>query len=274
MIQNIAVDQLCQECSGTSFVVDSLSGDTICDTCGLCRNDVYLDCYGQSVPEASSRCIQETNSTISARSLRKKLDVMYHEFAINPAFEAYGYDCLVYIEQRRIQLRGIKSEHVCLAIVYQTYLHYGVFFDIVEACKFVDALVGKIKGLADRFFADVQRHTSLHDKADDKKLQTFIFKASQDLEIPIKSISDKLLTTLKSMPKSTKMKAAVCMYMQDVIKLKDILKYTNIQRNQLLKAVAETCRASGESLPIEKKSITKPVREKRKILAEIDPNIN
>ena len=55
--------------------------------------------------------------------------------------------------------------------------------------------------------------------------------------------------------------------MQDVIKLKDILKYTNIQRNQLLKAVAETCRASGESLPIEKKNITKPVRKKRKILA-------
>ncbi len=269
MIQNISVGERCQECSGSSFVLDSISGDTICDTCGLCRNDVQFDSYGNAPPESNSLCLQEVNSTLSARSLRKKLDQMYHVFGINPAFEQYGYDCLAYIEQRRIQLRGIRSDHVCLAIIYQTHLHFGVFFDMVEAGKYVNALVGKIKGLADRFFAGFQQNTSLHDTTDDKKIQNYIFKASQDLEIPIKSISCNLLTALKHMPKSTKMKAAVCMYIQDVTKLKDIMHYTNIQRIPLLNAVSESCRASGEPLPNSRKEATSLVKvsgKKRKIL--------
>ena len=276
MIQNIAVDESCQACSGTSFVVDSISGDTICDTCGLCRNDVQLDCYGNSAPEAGSRCVQEMNQTMSARSLRKKLDIMYLEFDVNPSFEQYSHDCVAHVEQSRFELRGIKSDHVCLAVIYQTHLHHAVFFDMVEACRYINAFVGRIKLLAERLFGGVQNN-SLHDTTDDKKMQNFIYKASQDLEIPIKTISGKLIATLKTMPKSTKMKAAICMYIQDAGKLKDIVKYAKVQRSQLLKAVSETCRASGEPLPfIGKKTIDikKPTSKKRKALTEIDPNIN
>ena len=276
MIQNIAVDEICEACSGTSFVVDSISGDTICDTCGLCRNDVQLDCYGNSLPEASSRCVQEMNQTMSARSLRKKLDIMYQKFDVNPAFEQYSYDCLAHIEQRRFELRGIKSEHVCLAVIYQTHLHHAVFFDIAEACRYINAIVGRIRILAERLFegVGVQNH-SLHDTTDDKKMQHFIYKASQDLEIPIKTISGKLITTLMTMPKSTKMKAAICMYIQDSEKLKDIVKYTKVQRTQLLKAVFETCRASGEPLPfIGEKTINikKRTSKKRKALTDTEKN--
>ena len=249
MLQNIAVDDQCNGCSGRTFVLDSISGDTICDTCGMCRNDVLLDSFGNAPPTASSLCIQEINSTLSSKSLRKKLDELFQDFDVNPAFEQYGYDSIAHIEQRRLELRGSKLEHACLAIIYQIHQHHGVFFDLSEACGYMGVAVGRILDLRSRLFASViNQRNQINDTTDNKKMQSYIFKAANDLSIDIKSINGSLLTTLAHMPKSTKMKAAVCLYIQDSGKLREILKYTRVQRNQLMGAVAETKGISPKEL--------------------------
>lgn len=243
MIKNVTIDTTCSKCQGRDFVIDSSSGDTICTSCGLCTHDVVYDENLQNRHEVRiaemTKSISEIKQSASYCKISRQLDRMYRMLGVNESFHDFGHECVAHIENKGTDLRGNKTEHVCMAIIYKIYKHFDVFCDFIDICKVFRISVKKLTLLHDRFFSDTE---VLRSKPIDRslgKLEGYIYTFAQCINIPIKSISKTFIEKLSSMPKSTKMKAAMCMYIVDSDKLGEITKFTNIRKAQLMKSLNE-----------------------------------
>lgn len=231
----------CKYCrSFDCFFEDYSTGDTICTNCGTCESTVF-ETLGQSFSKDVyyTHHLEKNHKTLVQQShfvtLKKRVEYFLEVFNVEESLHEYAFGLVNHLQNKQSELRGNSRDAVCFTILLKMYETFEIFFDMKTFCNVYQMSSKKILALKQTLFPF--DNNSLDTNA--IKFQKNVIKSATDLTIEKPRNFFSLLQTANKLSKSIKMKTAVVLFSIDPSKIKDIIKYTDVQRTQLLHAYAE-----------------------------------
>ena len=232
---------MCSYCrSIDSLYIDYKSGDTVCLKCGTCNKDVLLDATGRLPPDLqTTRSTNDISESSRFRDLNKQLQEFYTSYDIPDALQNFGLVITGHMEHRNMNMQGSNTTMYCLAIIYLIYKSSDVFWDIESVCKQQRVKPKQVIKLSETLDSSSLANSNSF-FTDTIKLQKNIVRVANDLGIEIKKLDVSVIDRInKHMSCSTKMKTAVALLICSPTLLDAIATYTEVKKQQLLKAKKE-----------------------------------
>ena len=219
---------------------DFQTGDSICRNCGTCCHDVMFDSFGNQ-PASESHAFTLVDNACRGKRMREFLEQVLQALGISDAFLDTGYRMVDEVYLSGKSLRGTDLVHLCVAIAKRISDDNNLNFD---SCKVETAygakIMGRVERLSDQYLPCRRFRDPRMDEGDSSrrvKLQRFILRTAHELNFEKPVISNKLVDDLCSVPKSTKVKTTVALYIMEPSKLKCICEHFNTTKENIKTAL-------------------------------------
>lgn len=230
-------------CGQPDYMQDFQSGDTVCTNCGYCNQDIMLDMFGNAPATIQQQNFDPDSDTSHQRSKRMREIVEHVLLAMNmsDAFGDTAFRMVTELYNTGKSLRGTDLVHLGVAIVHRVAMENEIHFDSdLVQMMYGAKIMGRIQKLQQHYLPK-QTQSTQSDLSINRKLtfQKFVLKKGTELGLMNPVIPAKLSDQLSSLPKSTKIKTAVALYIMEPTKLKDICKAFKQTKSGLKRSVNE-----------------------------------
>lgn len=202
-----------------------------------------LDMFGNAPATIQQQNLDPDSDTAHQRSKRMREIVEQVLLALNmsDAFRDTATRMVTELYTSGKSLRGTDLVHLGVAIVHRVATDNEVHFDSdLVQMMYGAKIMGRIQKLQQHYLPKQTQGThsdlSIHRKL---TFQKFVLKKGTELGFKNPVIPTKLSDQLSSLPKSTKMKTAVALYIMEPTKLKDICKAFKQTKSSLKRSVHE-----------------------------------
>lgn len=222
---------------------DYVTGDTICQNCGLCVHDILLDCFGQQPAVAGVH--EHSTDPISyqkGKNLRHVLERVLSAMSVVEALTPIAYQMVDEIYSSGKSLQGSDLVHVALAITLKMCTDLNIHFDSNKVTSSYGPIMKRIMRLKEELFPGSTREDNSQKSPMLNRvniLENLIRKYASELGFEGMAPSRRLISEVSQLSKSGKVKASICLYIMYPDKLREIAAHLRRSQGSIRHSVKE-----------------------------------
>jgi len=201
-----------------------------------------LDSFGNQPPTQQHAFVIQESIYSKGQKMRDILDQVFGGLNLNEVFSKTGYRMIDEVYSCGKSLQGTDLIHICLAIAYRIALDNDLHFDTEIVQKtYGERIMGRLHKLINMY---LPKPPSRNEPMSGRKatFQKYVLKMARELDFDKPVMTAVLVEQLSVLPKSTKVKASVALYIMDPKKITVISKMFKKSKSSIresLKAIED-----------------------------------